>query len=140
MFKRLDGKEIYAPNIVLSSKFIHNVRRSGNQAEEIKITVSLDTPPEKISQLRDHLIEFLNENSRDFTTKIELNVKEILDRHAMIINMWLEHKGNWQDGAKRFMRRNKFMYALKHGVNKLDIKMANLQELKLKAFEDHVQK
>ena len=100
---------------------IHNVRRSGNQSEDIVIKVCYHTTPEKIQQLRDHLLAFLNANTRDYTPKIEINCIELIDRNQMTFKMSLEHKGNFQDGGKRNYRRNRFMYALREGIEKFDI-------------------
>jgi hypothetical protein len=36
--------------------------------------------------------------------------------------LYLEHKGNWQDGGKRLERRTRFMYALKDALQDLNIR------------------
>lgn len=82
-----------APNTLLLQKFIHNVRRSGNQSEPINLTVSFDTPIATIHLLKKHLLVFLEENSRDFVPKLDITLNSILDRNSIVIGMSLEHKG-----------------------------------------------
>jgi hypothetical protein len=119
---RSDGQEINAPTVVLMTKFINNIRRSGNMGESIYIDVNFSTPTEKILELRQRMQDFLAVNSRDFQPGFDIKINEIVQLNTMNLLLYLEYKGNWQDGGRRWERRTRFMYALKDALVDLDIK------------------
>lgn len=119
---RSDGQEINAPTVVLMTKFINNIRRSGNMGESIYIDVNFSTPTEKILELRTRMQDFLAVNSRDFQPGFDIKINEIVQLNTMNLLLYLEYKGNWQDGGRRWERRTRFMYALKDALVDLDIK------------------
>lgn len=119
---RSDGQEINAPTTVLMTKFINNIRRSGNMGESIYIDVSFTTPTEKILELCTRMQDFLAANSRDFQAGFDIKINEIVQLNKMNLLLYLEYKGNWQDIGRRWERRNRFMYALKDALIDLDIK------------------
>lgn len=121
-FIRTDGQEINAPTTVLMTKFINNIRRSGNMGESIYIDVHFNTPTEKLHELATRLQEFLAVNSRDFQPGFNIKINEIVQLNTLNLLLYIEHKGNWQDGGKRWERRTRFMYALKDALQDLDIK------------------
>jgi small-conductance mechanosensitive channel len=122
-FLRTDGQLIYAPNIVLSSKFIHNIRRSQNMNETIEIQVDFYTPHEKITELARRLEQFLEtQMPRDFVPKLSINLSSIDNTNRLALTMVIEHKSNWQDGGRRWARRTKFMLALKEIITDLDLR------------------
>jgi len=121
-FIRSDGQEINAPTTVLMTKFINNIRRSGNMGESIYIDVSFTTPTEKILELCTRMQDFLAANSRDFQAGFDIKINEIVQLNKMNLLLYLEYKGNWQDIGRRWERRNTFMYALKDALIDLDIK------------------
>lgn len=114
--KRTDGIEIYAPNTQLLTKFIHNVRRSGNQAEMIDIVIAYQSPQVNIDQLQEHMFNYVLKNSRDFIPKLEITIKSIVDKDWVMYSMRLEHKGNWDDEKKKLHRKTKFMTELKSAI------------------------
>ncbi|KAH8550900.1 Mechanosensitive ion channel-domain-containing protein [Umbelopsis sp. PMI_123] len=121
-FIRSDGQEINAPTTVLMTKFIHNIRRSGNMGESIYIDVHFNTPTEKLLELSNRLQDFLAANSRDFQPGFNIKINEIVQLNSLNLLLYLEHKGNWQDGGKRLERRTRFMYALKDALQDLNIR------------------
>ncbi|RUP47739.1 hypothetical protein BC936DRAFT_145383 [Jimgerdemannia flammicorona] len=137
VFIRTDGQEIYAPNFILVNKFIYNIRRSPNMGEVIltlyhslpiasqpysaEIHVAFLTPTENIMELRSRLREWLQTESREFVPNLDINVLQIDDTNKITLNMFIEHKGNWQEGGKRWTRRTKFMFALKDIITDLGI-------------------
>ena len=44
--------------------------------------------------------------------RMELMPYEVENMNKLKIQMFLEHKGNWQDGETRWTRHNKFYYFL----------------------------
>ncbi|KAG0171099.1 hypothetical protein DFQ30_001526 [Apophysomyces sp. BC1015] len=122
VFIRGDGQTVYAPTMILMTKLISNVRRSGDMGESIVINIDFSTPTEQIYNLRDRLADWVTSQSRDFAPGFDLRVVDIIDMNQLIINMWLPHKGNWQELGKRFQRKTRFMVTLKDTLTELGIK------------------
>ncbi|RUS12696.1 hypothetical protein BC938DRAFT_478546 [Jimgerdemannia flammicorona] len=127
VFIRTDGQEIYAPNFILVNKFIYNIRRSPNMGEVIQIHVAFLTPTENIMELRSRLREWLQTESREFVPNLDINVLQIDDTNKITLNMFIEHKGNWQEEPTRITTHNttihpiQFMFALKDIITDLGI-------------------
>ncbi|KAI7897809.1 Mechanosensitive ion channel-domain-containing protein [Cokeromyces recurvatus] len=117
-----DGQTIYAPTTVLMTKLITNVRRSGNMGETIKINVDFRTTTEQFYELHDRLSAWVLTQHRDFGAGLDVRVQDIIDVNQLILNIWLPHKGNWQELGKRFKRKTRFMLALKDILNDLNIR------------------
>ncbi|KAI9004677.1 Mechanosensitive ion channel-domain-containing protein [Gaertneriomyces semiglobifer] len=122
VFRRLDGQLIYAPNPLLQSKLIHNIRRSRDQSEAIEIQVIFDTPEDKLKTLHQKMIEYVKSEPREFQPVCDMHILDIENQNKVKLSFILKHKGNWQDGSKRWNRRTMFMYALKRELVALDIK------------------
>lgn len=89
------------------TKLIVNVRRSGDMGEVITVSIDFRTPTERLHLLRERLTEWVNNQSRDFSTGFDVRVSDIVDMNKLVLSMWLPHKGNWQDLGKRFQRKTK---------------------------------
>ncbi|KAI8819730.1 uncharacterized protein EV422DRAFT_104728 [Fimicolochytrium jonesii] len=50
-----------------------------------------------------------------------MHISDIENMNKLKVNMVLKHKGNWQDGSKRWGRRTQFMYALRRHLTDLQI-------------------
>ncbi|KAF9976897.1 hypothetical protein BGZ73_007514 [Actinomortierella ambigua] len=120
MFVTWDGKRMYYPNNLLSTKPIHNVRRSPNMSEKIVLNIDIYTPAKKIIELRARMRDFLSRETKEFLPDMEIQIQELDLR--LKISMVIEHKGNWQDSGRRWNRRTKFHFALKEAMEDLDIK------------------
>ncbi|KAG0243679.1 hypothetical protein BGW41_001552 [Actinomortierella wolfii] len=120
MFVTWDGKRMYYPNNLLSTKPIHNVRRSPNMSEKIVLNIDIYTPASKIIELRARMREFLARETKEFLPDMEIQIQELDLR--LKISMVIEHKGNWQDSGRRWNRRTKFHFALKEAMEDLGIK------------------
>ena len=117
-----DGQMVYAPTTVLMTKLITNVRRSGNTGETVTINIDFRTTGDQFWELHDRLSTWVASQSRDFGPGFDVRVADIIDVNQMIINIWLPHKGNWQELGKRFKRKTRFMLALKEILIDLEIK------------------
>ncbi|EPB89904.1 hypothetical protein HMPREF1544_03287 [Mucor circinelloides 1006PhL] len=117
-----DGQLIYAPTTVLMTKLITNVRRSGSMGESIKINIDFRTTTNQFWELHDRLLAWVTSQSRDFGPGFDLRVIDIVDVNQLILNIWLPHKGNWQELGKRFQRKTRFMLALKDIMTELNIR------------------
>jgi len=118
---RVDGQKVWVPNSVLMTKMIHNIRRSPDQAEAITFYVDFFTPESKIRQLEEKMRKFVADKSRDYHSSLDLNVRELENINKLTLTFWLQYKGNWQDGGRRFQRRTQFYYVLKRGITELEI-------------------
>ncbi|KAI9485351.1 MAG: hypothetical protein EXX96DRAFT_645318 [Benjaminiella poitrasii] len=117
-----DGQTIYAPTTVLMTKLITNVRRSGSMGETIKVNIDFQTTTEQFYELHDRLTAWVVTQNRDFGPGFDVRVQDIIDVNQLILNIWLPHKGNWQELGKRFQRKTKFMLALKDIMTELNIR------------------
>ncbi|KAJ3861518.1 Mechanosensitive ion channel-domain-containing protein [Lentinula novae-zelandiae] len=124
VFRRVDGQEIIAPNSLLaSSKLVHNIRRSGSMyvAETTELEVAYDTPLEVIEELRTRIIQYANDNNREWASAA-LNIDKMEYMNAIYLTVAVEHRPNWQDWGGRWTRRNAFMKFLKGVLEELDVK------------------
>ncbi|KAF9114693.1 hypothetical protein BGX27_010085 [Mortierella sp. AM989] len=137
MFVTWDGKRMYYPNNILSQKPIHNVRRSPNMSEKIVLNIDCYTSQAKILELRARMRDFLAKENKEFLPDLEIQIQEMDVK--LKISMVIEHKGNWQDTARRWTRRTKFNFALKEAVEEIGIKYYALPqrlEISRKHLED----
>ncbi|KAF9353615.1 hypothetical protein BGX26_008620 [Mortierella sp. AD094] len=126
MFITWDGKRMHYPNNILSQKPIHNVRRSPNMSEKIVLNIDCYTPQVKILELRARMRDFLAKESKEFSPDLEIQIQEMDVK--LKISMVIEHKGNWQDSSRRWVRRTMFNFALKEAVEEIGIKYCALPQ------------
>ncbi|KAG0052691.1 hypothetical protein BGZ83_002210 [Gryganskiella cystojenkinii] len=119
-FVTWDGKRMYYPNNLISTKPIHNVRRSPNMTDKIVLNVDCYTTQAQIFELRARMRDYLIKESKEFLPDLEIQIQEMDIK--LKISMCIEHKGNWQDSGRRWARRTAFNYALKEAVEDIGIK------------------
>ena len=110
-----------------------SIRRSGAISETFTWDVAFDTSFDKIEALRSRMLEFLEIERRDFLPMIDIAVKgeplPILNRQfsrnkqlfaadfagqgKIELSADIKYKSNWQNGALKAQRRNKWCCALK---------------------------
>jgi small-conductance mechanosensitive channel len=116
-FVSWDGKLIHTPNIELSKVAIHNVRRSGPQAEELELSVELDTPQASLDRLEEFFLAWVAEHeARELQPRVWILTREIYDVTRMDISVVFFHKSNWSDGRARFARRTRVMMTIREGL------------------------
>ncbi|EPQ57543.1 hypothetical protein GLOTRDRAFT_74415 [Gloeophyllum trabeum ATCC 11539] len=110
-----DGKgcQVLAPNTILNGKFILNIRRSGQMSETFEFDVDYSTTFEQLEQLRDKMLTFVKEERRDYQPVFDVTVADIGDQEKMTCQADIKYKSNWQQGAVKARRRNKWICALK---------------------------
>ncbi|RDB20512.1 Mechanosensitive ion channel protein 9 [Hypsizygus marmoreus] len=97
VFTRSDGSETYYFNSQLFSKFITNVRRSGNTFENLTLQVAWRTPLTKIDALEKCLNEWLStEEKRWFEPTTSIAFQHIEFQRYLILTIGISHNGNWQ--------------------------------------------
>ncbi|WWC58465.1 uncharacterized protein I303_101007 [Kwoniella dejecticola CBS 10117] len=112
-FKRLDGKYVWIGHNILSTKIIENIRRSGPISESFTFEVAFDTSFEALQALRARMLKFCKDNSRDFLPVFDVIVDDIPAQGKMVLKADIKYKSNWQQGALKVQRRNKWVCALK---------------------------
>ncbi|KAJ9074454.1 hypothetical protein DSO57_1006104 [Entomophthora muscae] len=121
-FTHVNGQVTYIPHSILKQKIIFNIRRSLHQSEQIDFQIDFSTPKEKIVALKERVNKYLDaEESREFHGDPLMALIEIVDSNKLKMFFWLEHKGNWQDGGRRWARRTRFMLALREICRDLDL-------------------
>lgn len=124
-FTQLTGQVIQAPNSLLNTLFILNMRRSSAIAEPVKITLKFGTTLEQIDSLRLKMTEFVQSEKRDYQSKILTELTDIPDLEEVHLNVVFFHKSNWQNELLRLSRRNRFMCALMQNITALGIDSPN---------------
>ncbi|CAH7675285.1 Mechanosensitive ion channel-domain-containing protein [Phakopsora pachyrhizi] len=113
IFKQTDGKIVQLPHSVLNTKTVTNIRRSGNISETFIWQVEFGTSIEKIERINSRMNEFVKVERRDYMTEFEAFVKEFDGQTSMTLQADIKYKSNWQNGALKAFRRNKWICALK---------------------------
>ncbi|KAK9720401.1 hypothetical protein K7432_004198 [Basidiobolus ranarum] len=121
VFETLEGAVVIIPNNSISGSKIHNVRRSGDLSEVIRIQVDTSTSWSQIQQLEVKLLQFLNDNGREFRNETKITLSEFPDPNRMTFEVEIPYKGNWQDDNEYSKRRNMFMLALRDAVSSTGI-------------------
>ena len=89
------------------------VRRSGPTSETFAFEVDFGTSFESLQALRNKMLLFCKENHRDFLPVFDVVVDDIPAQGKMVLKADIKYKSNWQQGALKVMRRNKWICALK---------------------------
>lgn len=75
--------------------------------------VAFDTTFEALQALRGRMLAFCKANARDFQPVFDVIVDDIPAQGKMVLKADIRYKSNWQQGALRVQRRNKWICALK---------------------------
>ena len=124
VFKRVQsGKMVQIPNIVLNNLWIENVSRSKAMREQISIFCEFAVSFEDIQALKSEMTKFVTakENTRDFQSDIDIEVRGIGNMDKMELVIECRHKSNWANENIRASRRSKFMCALVLALRKVPI-------------------
>ncbi|KAL7411131.1 Mechanosensitive ion channel-domain-containing protein [Mrakia frigida] len=120
-FRRVDGKWVFISNNILNTKVIENVRRSGATSETFSFDVAFDTSFEAIQRLREAMLAFVKRESRDFLPNFDIIVSDFPTQSSLNLKADIKYKTNWQQGALKVQRRNKWICALKDALAELKI-------------------
>ncbi|KAG8753694.1 hypothetical protein FRC12_011461, partial [Ceratobasidium sp. 428] len=115
------GCLVQAPNAGLSTQMISNIRRSAPMSETFKFDVAYDTKFEKIEALRSRMLSFVQSQRRDYLPTFDVEVSDIPDQEKMTLKAEILYKSNWQQGALKIKRRNKWICALKAAMAELKV-------------------
>ncbi|CAE7191361.1 unnamed protein product [Rhizoctonia solani] len=133
------GCLVQVPNASLSTQFISNIRRSGAMSETFTFDVAYDVEFEQIEALRSRMLAFVQSHRRDYQPTFDIvvsgtvfsyvlifftlftSLEDIPGQEKMILKADILYKSNWQQGALKTKRRNKWVCALKTAMAELKI-------------------
>lgn len=121
IFRQTDGKISQLPHSVLNTKTVVNIRRSSAISEAFTWDVDFGTSFEKIEALKHRMMNFVNEQRRDFMPGVEITIVDFEGQEKLSLKADIKHKSNWQNGALKAQRRNKWLCALKQLMAELEI-------------------
>lgn len=121
IFLDSNGVYVQAPNSVLNTLFIQNIRRSPQMSETFTFDVSYATSFEDLERLRDKMLAFVTEERRDYQPIFDVAVVDFPDQEKMTLSAEIKYKSNGQQGSLKAKRRNKWICALKSVLADLHI-------------------
>ncbi|KAJ3841228.1 Mechanosensitive ion channel-domain-containing protein [Lentinula raphanica] len=122
VFARVDGTETYYFNSQLFSKFITNVRRSGQMYENVTLQLHWRTPIAKLDALEKSLNNWLQtEQNRWFVPSTAIMLQSINFQRYLEVTIGIGHNGTWQDWGLRCARKTAFHAAVQHYTRQLGI-------------------
>jgi len=116
-----DGALVQAPNTVLNTMFIQNIRRSPQMSETFTFDVDFGTTFKQLETLRDKMIDFLQAERRDYQPVFDVVVVDFPEQAKMVLTANIQYKSHWQQDGIRASRRNKWICALKTTLADLKI-------------------
>lgn len=115
-FRRIDGTYTFIGNNILRDKYIGNIRRSGPIAETFTLEVDFTTDFKKLQELRDKMLVFLKSEARDYFPIFDVIVDDMPAQDKLVLKADIKYRSNWQEGALKVQRRNKWVCALKNAL------------------------
>nr|XP_043624648.1 mechanosensitive ion channel protein 10-like [Erigeron canadensis] len=122
VFLRFDNEKIYYPNSVLSTKPISNFYRSPDMGDNVEFSIDFNTPFEKIGQLKDKIMKYLERNPQLWYPNHNFVVKEIENVNKIKMALFFTHTMNFQDYGEKNKRRSELVLELKKIFEELKIK------------------
>ncbi|KAL0955922.1 hypothetical protein HGRIS_002114 [Hohenbuehelia grisea] len=116
VFLDSNGTSVQAPNSVLNTMFIQNMRRSPQMSETFKFDVHYSTSFEALEKLRENMLTFLVAERRDYQPIFDVSVVDFPDQEKMALTVDIKYKSNFQQGSLKTKRRNKWICALKRAL------------------------
>ncbi|KAH8995736.1 hypothetical protein EDB92DRAFT_1933964 [Lactarius akahatsu] len=92
---------------------VSNTVLSNLMSESFTFDVHYSTTFEQIEKLRSLMLGFVQSERRDFQPLFDIVVVDIPDQEKMTLKAEIMYKSNWQQGALKAIRRNKWVCALK---------------------------
>ncbi|XP_006461100.1 hypothetical protein AGABI2DRAFT_204597, partial [Agaricus bisporus var. bisporus H97] len=102
---------VQAPNTILNTLM----------SETFLFDVAYSTTFEDLEKLRDKMLEFVKNERRDFQPSFDVTVKDFPEQEKLTLTADIKYKSNWQQGALKVRRRNKWICALKSMLGELNI-------------------
>lgn len=96
-------------------------RRSGPIWEAFTWDVDFGTTFEKIEALRTRMLEFLQQERRDYIPSIDISILDFAGQGKLSLSACINYKSNCQNSALKTQRRTKWICALKTAMAELEI-------------------
>lgn len=123
-FVGINGRQVFIPTSVLFTEKIHNIRRSGKQAEVVDILISKTTTFNEVLELKDKMNKALTESSKSFTGEFSLRGFKA-EGNNVKVSFAVRHQSNFQDTDKLHRRRVEFVNLLEREMKSLEITYLN---------------
>lgn len=104
IFIDINGRVVYMANSRLFPLKIYNIRRSGNQYDEIEIKISKTTTYGKGLEILHNLRDELKQKNDFFTGSVILR-SFISKDDSVLVKYAIEHSSNFQDDEAKYKRR-----------------------------------
>ncbi|KAJ6586941.1 Mechanosensitive ion channel-domain-containing protein [Mycena vulgaris] len=121
IFINSDGVYVQAPNNVLNSQLIQNIRRSPQMSESFTFDVNYLTSFEDVELLRQRMLTFVTTERRDYQPVFDIVVMDFPNQEKMVLQADIKYKSNGQQGALKAKRRNKWLCALKAALAEVGV-------------------
>ncbi|KAI9141481.1 Mechanosensitive ion channel-domain-containing protein [Paraphysoderma sedebokerense] len=138
VLKKPDGNEVYYPNGQLVHKAIQNTRRAGDMMENIFLDVPFDIQFEQLLELKSKIGDHMKSHPGDFGNFLDILTTEIIDGHKLRLTILVQYKGNFQNGSKRWERRNKLVFFIRDTLKHMGIRYYPLPQ-KIELIGGHSQ-
>lgn len=99
IFKKTDGQIVQMPHTILNTKGITNYRRAGPTSETVTWDIDFGTTFEKIEELRNLMVEFVEHEKRDFMPTCDISVVSLTDQSKLTLSAAIPYKSNWANAA-----------------------------------------
>lgn len=83
-------------------------------SEKVQLSADFGTTFSQIQNLRREMISFVESNSRDYASELEVEIIDAKGLDKLLLQIVIKHKSNWQNDALRAHRRNKVNPNLVH--------------------------
>ncbi|KAF5355080.1 hypothetical protein D9756_005288 [Leucocoprinus leucothites] len=129
--------QVQAPNSLLNTLFIQNLRRSPATSEPFTVEVSDQTTQEQLSKFRSQMIEFLKDHPEDYRADFTVVIKELSYRsQEMILSMEIKYNNNWESRAEvRAKRRNDWICHIRKSLRDAKIRGPGTPSMRVSAAD-----
>lgn len=121
VFLKFDNQKIIYPNSVLATKPIANYYRSPDMGDAVDFCVHISTPLDKLAIVKERIIGHIENRSDHWHPAPMVVLRDVEELNKLKISVWLTHKMNYQDMAKRWSRRALLIEAMVKVFKELDI-------------------
>ncbi|KAJ1896948.1 hypothetical protein LPJ81_004633, partial [Coemansia sp. IMI 209127] len=122
VFFKTDGTYTVYANSVLATMKIQNLRRSNAQSESIVVAFAFDTPSEKLTELRERMNQYCDDNPRELVSPVGFSVDLLENCNRLQVSVGINYKSNWQDGGYHFGTKREFSLALRNVIIDLGLR------------------
>lgn len=96
------GRRHYIPNSSIFRGTVINLKRSNNASLGFVVQVSMDTPTEKLIELKKRFLSCIRQSPEQFLTEqdVYMNIDRIEESRKMVVELYVTVPYNWHEGMK----------------------------------------